>query len=296
MLTYETLFYQKQVSVATITLTRPKQKNAIDQQMLIDIADCCDAINADAEVRVVILTGEGGMFCAGGDIRMLASLGTPAKAQEFVAFSRTVFSKLQNLASPVIAAVNGPALGGGCELALACDLRIAGKSATFGQPEIRYGILPGAGGTQRLPRLVGLARGKELLYSGDIIEAVEAYRIGLVNRVVADEALAAEAVAWANKLARMPQFAMRLTKNAVNDGVDVALETGLAIEARCFEMAFSSRDQKEGLSAFLEKRNPVFQGDYRVSGKGVDGAPVDWSGEGAPVDSKTRRYKVTNRE
>lgn len=261
-MTYETISCSKQGPVATVRLVRPRQKNAINLQMLKDLSLCCDAISADSDVRAVILTGERGVFCAGGDIGMLASLGTPAKAQDFVAFSRSVFNKLHNLARPVIAAVNGPALGGGCELALACDLRIACESATFGQLEIRYGILPGAGGTQRLPRLVGVACAKELLYSGDIIDAAEAYRIGLVNRVVPDTALEMEAMAWASKLAEMPQFALRLTKNAVNDGVEVALETGLAIEARCFEMVFSSRDQKEGLNAFLEKRKPVFSGDF----------------------------------
>ncbi len=261
-MTYETISYSKHRTVATVTLTRPKHKNAINVQMLTDLSRCCDAISADADVRAVILTGSENMFCAGGDIAMLASQHTPAKAQDLVTFTRLVFGKIHNLARPVIAAVNGPALGGGCELALACDLRIAGESATFGQPEIRYGILPGAGGTQRLPRVVGPARAKELLYSGDIIDAAESYRIGLVNRVVPDDMLAAEAVAWACKLAEMPQFALRLTKNAVNDGVDLALETGLALEARCFEMVFSSRDAKEGLGAFLEKRRPAFVGDY----------------------------------
>lgn len=261
-MTYETIFYDRDGPVATVMLARPNQKNAISVQMLKDLSSCCDAIGADAEVRAVILTGGEDVFCAGGDIGMLASLGSPAKAQDFVVFTRLVFGKIHNLARPVIAAVNGPALGGGCELALACDLRIAGESATFGQPEIRHGILPGAGGTQRLPRVVGPARAKELLYSGDIIDAAEAYRIGLVNRVVPDAALAEAAAAWARKLAGMPQFAQRLTKNAVNDGIDVALETGLALEARCFEMVFSSRDQKEGLNAFLEKRRPAFVGDY----------------------------------
>ncbi len=263
---YETILCDRQGPVAIVAITRPRYMNAISSKMLIELARCFDAISADADVRAVILTGSNGVFCAGGDIGMLASLGSPANAQGFVAFTRLVFGKIHNLARPVIAAVNGPALGGGCELALACDLRIAGESATLGQPEIRHGILPGAGGTQRLPRLVGIARAKELLYSGDIVNATEAYRIGLVNRVVADEVLAAEAMAWAQQLATMPQFALRLTKNAVNDGADVALETGLAIEARCFEMVFSSRDADEGLNAFLQKRKAVFEGDYDEPG------------------------------
>jgi enoyl-CoA hydratase len=234
--------------------------------MLSELAACLDAIGSDDHFRAVVLTGSESVFCAGGDISMLASLGNPARAQRFVAFSRSVFARFQGLSRPIIAAVNGPALGGGCELALACDLRIAAQSATFGQPEIRHGILPGAGGTQRLPRLVGSARAKELLFSGDIIDAAEAHRIGLVNRVVPDVELAATALAWARKLAEMPQFALRLTKHAVDDGIGVALDTGLAIEARCFEMVFASRDQREGLSAFLEKRRPVFSGDYQIDG------------------------------
>lgn len=283
-MTYQTILYRRQGPVATITLARPKHKNAISPRMLVEISRCFDAIGADPGVRAVVLTGSGGIFCAGGDIAMLASLASPAMAQEFVAFSRRVFAKIHACASPVIAAVNGPALGGGCEIALACDLRIAARSATFGQPEIRYGILPGAGGTQRLPRLVGPARAKELLFSGDIIDADEAHRIGLVNRVADDDALAGQAFTWAGKLAEMPQFALRLTKNAVNDGADLALDSGLAIEARCFEMVFSSRDREEGLSAFLEKRKPTFPGDYEARADGNDGTVDDdrsWSPEDA---------------
>lgn len=261
-MSYETISFERQGPVGTIQLARPKQKNAISVQMLKELYHCCDAIVCDPEIRVVILTGGNGVFCAGGDIAMLASLTTPAIAQDFNDFSRSVFRRIHTLPCPIIAAVNGPALGGGCELALACDLRIAGGSATFGQPEIRHGILPGAGGTQRLPRIVGVARAKELLYTGHTIDAAEAHRIGLVNRVVPDEDLSAQATAWALELAAMPQFALRLTKTAVNDGVDLALDTGLAIEARCFEMVFSSRDQREGLTAFLEKRKPVFVGDH----------------------------------
>lgn len=276
MLGYQTIDCDMRDNVTTITLARPNQKNAISVQMLIDLLHCCDAINADPLVHAVVLTGGSDVFCAGGDIGMLASLESPAKAQEFVAFSRTVFDRLANLARPVIAAINGPALGGGCELALACDLRIAGESASFGQPEIRYGLLPGAGGTQRLPRLIGVARAKELLYSGDIIDAATAYRIGLVNRIVADTAVVTEAAAWARKLAELPQFALRLTKNSVNDGADVALETGLAIEARCFEMVFSSRDRQEGLNAFLQKRTPKFPGDYAEATECGGNSSDDW--------------------
>lgn len=272
---YETLSFVRQAGVATVTLNRPKQKNAISVRMLGELARCLDAVAGDDEIRAVVLTGSQGMFCAGGDISMLASLGNPARAQRFVAFSRSVFARFQSLSRPIIAAVNGPALGGGCELALACDLRIAAQSATFGQPEIRHGILPGAGGTQRLPRLVGLARAKELLFSGDPIDAAEAYRIGLANRVVPDAELPDAALAWARKLAEMPQFALRLTKHAVDDGAGVPLDTGLAIEARCFEMVFSSRDQKEGLNAFLEKRKAVFAGDYPFGGGHADALAIE---------------------
>jgi enoyl-CoA hydratase len=164
------------------------------------------------------------------------------------------------LDKPVIAAVSGLALGGGCELALACDLRIAAENATFGQPEIKIGVIPGAGGTQRLPRLVGLGRAKELLFTGDTIDAQEAYRIGLVNKVVPVEALMSETRKLALKVTKQPPLALKTTKAVVNEGINMNIQSALALEARGFEILFSTEDQKEGMKAFLEKRKPIFKG------------------------------------
>ena len=181
------------------------------------------------------------------------------EGREFAKKGQMIFSKLENLPQPVIAAVNGFALGGGCELAMSCDIRIASEQAKFGQPEVALGITAGFGGTQRLTRLVGKVLAKELLFTGDVIDATEAYRIGLVNKVVSQDVLMETVKALANKIISRASFAVKLSKSAVNTGVNIDLESGVGYEAEVFGMCFASHDQKEGMEAFLEKRKPVFQ-------------------------------------
>jgi len=182
------------------------------------------------------------------------------EGRKWAKFAQAVFNKIENFPRPVIAAVNGFALGGGCELAMACDIRIASEKAKFGQPEVSLGIPPGFGGTQRLPRLVGKGRAKELLFTGDMIDAAEAYRIGLVNQVAAPEELLNAAKAMAQKIMTRGPVAVELCKAAVNEGLDVDLESGVAFEAEVFGLCFATADQKEGMAAFVEKRKAVFTG------------------------------------
>jgi enoyl-CoA hydratase len=180
------------------------------------------------------------------------------KAHRFIQDAQAVFNMLEDLEKPVIAAVSGLALGGGCELTLACDLRIAAENAVFGQPEIKIGVIFGGGGTQRLPRIVGVTKAKELLYTGDFINAEEAYRVGLVNRIVPVASLMDEARKMVLKIASQPRIAVKYAKMAVNEGMGMDIKSAMAYEARCFEILFSTQDQKEGMRAFIKKRKPVF--------------------------------------
>ena len=214
----------------------------------------------DDKVAPLIITGHKDFFGAGADITEISDITTPIDAHRFVISVQSLFSKIENMEKPVIAAVSGLALGGGCELALACDLRIAAENAIFAQPEIRIGVIPGGGGTQRLPRIIGIGSAKEMLYTGESIDAQEAYRIGLVNKVVSVDSLMPEAKKLANKLKGQPAFALKMIKMAVNEGFNMDLKSSLAYEARCFETIFSTEDQKEGTKAFLEKRKPNFKG------------------------------------
>jgi len=233
--------------------------NAISSEFIGELDQILDEIANDDEVSVVIVTG-GKFFAAGADIKEVIGLKTPIEAHRFVASAQSVFNKIESLEKPVIAAVSGLALGGGCEMTLACDIRIAADSAIFGQPEMKIGVIPGGGGTQRLPRLIGLGMAKELLYTGDPIDAQEAYRIGLVNKVVPVYSLIDEAKKMAAKIVRQPNLALRITKLVVNEGINMELKSALTHEARCFEWLFSTEDQKEGMKAFVEKRKPVFKG------------------------------------
>src|SRR5208283_363882 len=211
-------------------------------------------------IHVVIVTGSGEKaFVAGADIAQMAPMSA-IEGRNWGKLAQAVFNKLENLPQPVIAAVNGFALGGGCELAMACDIRIASEKAKFGQPEVTLGIIPGFAGTQRLPRLVGKGRAKELLFSGGMIDAAEAHRIGLANKVVAPEELIAAAREMAGIIMSRGPVAVRLCKAAVNEGLDMDLESGMAYEAEVFGLCFATADQKEGMSAFLGKRKANFVG------------------------------------
>lgn len=255
---FNTITYEKGEGIGIIKLNRPQRMNALSNEFLRELDLLIDDIKKDDEVRVLIITGDEKFFAVGADINELAGVITPKDAHLIEASS--ILNKLENLEKPVIAAVSGPALGGGCELALACDIRIASENAIFGQPEIRIGVIPGGGGTQRLSRLIGLGKAKELLYTGDSIDAQEAYRIGLVNKLVPVESLMDEAKKMALKLLKQPGFALKIIKMVVNDGINMDLRSALAYEARCFEILFSTEDQKEGMRAFMEKRKPIFKG------------------------------------
>ena len=256
---FETLLVEQHDGIVTITINRPPV-NALHTTVRDELGEAFEQIDNDAEARVVILTGSGDRaFAAGVDIREISELAG-AQAEAMVQDWHRVCARMEGLCQPVIAAVNGVALGGGCELAMACDIRIAADHTGFGQPEINLGIIPGIGGTQRLPRLIGRGRALELLMTGDTIDAAEAYRIGLVNRVVPADALMETAQTLAKKLASKSAIALRLIKECVNGGLDHSLDEALAFETGRFGTACSTEDKTEGITAFLEKRKPVFTG------------------------------------
>jgi enoyl-CoA hydratase len=256
----KTLIYRKSEGVGIIALNRPAKMNALNAELMTELDALLDAIAADDEVGAVVLRGAEKFFAAGADISELDAIATPLAARRFAEKAQSLYEKLSELPVPVIAAVSGCALGGGCELCLCCDMRIASENAVFGLPEIKLGLLPGGGGTQRLPRLVGAGPAKELLFCGDSIDAREAYRIGLVNKVTSVESVVDEALAVAKKLAGRPRIAMLTLKRLVNDGLAMDLHSALAHESRCFELLFFTEDRKEGVKAFIEKRKPNFQG------------------------------------
>ncbi|MDI9479624.1 MAG: enoyl-CoA hydratase-related protein [Bacillota bacterium] len=243
--------------VATLTLNRPKVLNALNRAMVDEIDQTVDIIARSSDIRVVVLTGAGKHFAAGADVNDMANM-VPEEARNF-AFSST-FNKLESLPQPVIAAVKGYALGAGFEIALAADIRLAGSSARFGLPEINLGIMPGAGGTQRLPRIIGCAQAKENIFLGDNIDAAAALELGLVNRVVEDEALLDEALKMAEKISSKPPLALRMVKRTVNTGINLDIKAGTELEAIAWSDLFATQDQKEGMRAFLDKRKPEFNG------------------------------------
>jgi enoyl-CoA hydratase/carnithine racemase len=245
--------------LALVTLTNPPL-NVLHPQMAVELDACFSALATDPEVVVVILTGQGERaFCAGFDIKEFPSLMAPGAAERLTRLLHTSFGKITHLGKPTLAAVNGLALGGGLELAMACDLRIVAANAQLGQPEIKLGLLPGAGGTQRLPRLVGAGMAKELMYLGEPVGADEAYRMGLANKVVpVGEALTA-AKHMAQRIAGMGGVALRYIQEAVNRGLDTTLDAGLQIEADLFAKVFQTADVREGVEAFIQKRPPHFQ-------------------------------------
>lgn len=245
---------EKEGHVAILTINRPKALNALNSETLIDINSAIDELEKDDSIYAVIVTGAGEKaFVAGADITEMKDLSA-LEARSFSRLGNKAFRRLESLEKPVIAAVNGFALGGGCELSLACDIRIASEKAKFGQPEVGLGITPGFGGTQRLARTVGLAMAKEMIYSARIVKADEALRIGLVNRVVAPEDLLMEAKKLANTIAVQAPIAVKLSKAAINGGMQMDIDTAVSYEAELFGQCFSSLDQKEGMTAFVEKR------------------------------------------
>jgi enoyl-CoA hydratase len=247
--------------IARLTFNRPKALNALSTSLLEELSDALDHIAKDESIRVLILTGAGEKsFIAGADITEIATL-TPLGAKKFAQFGQEIISKLQGLAIPVIAAVNGYALGGGCEMALACDFIYASDKAIFGVPEITLGVIPGFGGTQRLSRLIGANRAKEMIFTGKHLSAAEAKEIGLVNKTFAPEELMAAVQEVAKFIAAKGKASLCAAKQTVNQGLSADLATGLAIERDAFALCLASPDAKEGTSAFLEKRKPVFKGD-----------------------------------
>ncbi len=253
------VLYEKEGDIAIVTVNRPKALNALNAETLADIEKAMDAAAADPEVKVVILTGAGRAFVAGADITFMQNM-TAMEARAFAMLGQAVFRKIETMEKPVIAAVNGFALGGGCELAMSCDFRIASDAAKFGQPEVGLGVTPGFGGTQRLPRLVGEGMAKELCYTGDTIDANEALRIGLVNHVVPGDELMTYVKDMAKRIASKGQLAVRMCKKAINEGMQVDIDRAMTLEADIFGILFSTEEQKEGMTAFVEKRKPVFTG------------------------------------
>jgi enoyl-CoA hydratase len=258
--TLENVLYEKKGPIAYVTLNRPKVLNSLNKATIAELNAVFHDARDDAAVRGVILTGAGDKaFAAGADIGEMAG-DTPADAEDKTRHGQRLTRVIENLSKPVIAAVNGFALGGGCELAMACTIRLAAETAKFGQPEVTIGIIPGYGGTQRLPRLIGKGRALQLILTGDMIDANEAHRIGLVNEVVPGANLIARAEAILNKINANAPVAVKAAIEAANRGLDVALGEGLSIEASLFTQCFATEDTKEGVAAFREKRKPKFQG------------------------------------
>ncbi len=244
--------------VALLTLDRPEVLNALDSTTLIQLVEALERLDADDACRCFVITGAGEkVFAAGADIKEMAD-ATPDSLALAEGFSR--WERLRRIRKPIIAAVRGYALGGGCELAMACDLIVASDDAVFGQPEIRIGVIPGAGGTQRLTRALGKAKAMELILTGRQMPAREAEAHGLVNRVVGREQMLPQALALAGEIAALPPLAVMAAKEAVNQAYELGLEDGLAFERRSFFALFASEDQTEGMAAFLEKRKPVWKG------------------------------------
>ncbi|MEJ5167501.1 MAG: enoyl-CoA hydratase-related protein [Thermoanaerobaculia bacterium] len=246
--------------ILLLKISRPEALNALNREVLNSLEEELEKAENDREIGGIIITGEGEKaFVAGADIKEFSSYG-PVEAYRMAKRGQEIFSKIENFPKPVIAAVNGFALGGGCELALSCHIRIASKGAKFGQPEVNLGIIPGYGGTQRLPRIVGLGRALEIILSGKMIDAEEAFRIGLVNKVVEKDTLIEEAKSILNGIIEKAPLAVELALKSVISGMEMSKEDGLKLEASNFSILFSTEDMKEGVKAFIEKRKPDFKG------------------------------------
>ena len=259
-MTYENILLEKKNAIAYVTVNRPKVLNALNVATMAELGSAFEEIKSDASIRVAILTGAGEKaFVAGADIGELAKLDADS-GKEFARRGQAVFDLIENLGKPVIACINGFALGGGCELALACTIRLASENAKLGQPEVKLGLIPGYGGTQRLARLVGKGRAMHMVLSGETITAQEAHRIGLVNEVTAAAELLPRAEAIAAKIIANAPLAVRYAMEAVNKGMEMPLAEGLKLEADLFGACCSTEDKKEGTAAFLEKRPAGFKG------------------------------------
>lgn len=257
---YKTIIYEKKGNIGLLTINRPEKLNAISNELTFELKQLVSEIEKDEELRVLVITGTGDKaFVAGADIGELvdrdALMGRRVSRER-----QEIFSRIENLQIPVVAAVNGYALGGGLELALACSIRMSSDKAQFGAPEVKLGIIPGDGGTQRLPRLVGLGRAMEMMLTGDFIDAQEAFRIGLVNKVFPHEELMEKAMKLAQKIASRPPLAVRYAKEAVNRSQEGDSVSGYALESYLHALSCTSEDKKEGVSAFLEKRKGEFKG------------------------------------
>ena len=248
------LLMEVENEIAVVTINRPKSLNALNSETLAELNTCLAEIEGRTDIKVVILTGSGSKsFVAGADISEMVN-ATPAEGRAMGLLAREAFGRLENMPQVTIAAVNGFALGGGCEISMACDIRVAAENAKFAQPECGLGILPGFAGTQRLARLVGKGRAKEMIFTCDMIDAQDAYRIGLANHVVPQEELLDYCKAMAGRIMKNAPYAVSLAKQVINSGADMDLDNGLKLEANIFGLSFSTEDKKEGMTAFLEKR------------------------------------------
>ena len=255
---YETIILDKKERIATITLNRPPM-NPLNRQMYEELGQVAEELNADPEVKAVIITGAGEKaFTAGLDVKEVEGKSV-TEMRDFCAYSRDASARVAAIEKPVIAAINGLALGGGLELALCCDLRIATEGVRFGQTEINLGLIPGGGATQRLPRLIGAARAKELLFTGEMFDAQTALEMGLVSKVVPPDKLMEEVVTLATTIAAKPAVALKMIKLAVDHGSNMDLNSSLIYEGESFMLSYTSEDGREGLRAFVEKRKPQFK-------------------------------------
>lgn len=257
-LEFKHLILDRENNIGVLRINRPQAMNSLNTEVLKELREAVEEVKMDKDIHVLVITGEGKAFVAGADISEMSTMDS-VQARSFAEAGLKAFREIEILEKPVIAAVNGFALGGGCELAMACDIRIASSKAKFGQPEVGLGVTPGFGGTVRLSRLVGLAKAKELIYTGNIIKADEAMEIGLVNRVVEPDQLMEAAMEMAGKIASNAQLAVRYSKQSINRSFETDLETGMEIERNLFGLCFSTEDQKEGMKAFGEKRKPEFK-------------------------------------
>lgn len=257
---YETVKVEREEKILWIILNRPHRLNAFNDVLIEEIADALDTAEKDPSIRCIVIMGDGDRaFSAGADVTMFPK-ATPVKAEEFSRMGQKVFGKIEEMSKPVIAAINGFALGGGLELAIACDFRVAAEHAELGSPEIALGLIPGWGGTQRLARLIGLPKAKEIVMLGNRLKADEALKVGLVNKVVHFEKLRDEVREMAKKLSDGPPVAMKYAKQALNFGTQVPMDTGLRLEAGLMGLTFSTDDLKEGLEAFMARRKAEFKG------------------------------------